>query len=369
MSIYQSVAREVTKLNAVRDRANQSGMLSSSSAVVDSSSSSNLNSSSEDGGLGMGTPGGTSRRNSRTPSAAGGGGAGNRGPASIPHASTNRREESEKEGLEGLGRQPGSINPRQGFNERSVSTDSYTSASSATVSAAGGGGGAGDGDGSGSVTDPSAPSSAGSSRRPSAVNTPNFEGEQPILGMHNHHHHLDGELDALQRGHPGLAGRMGSGLSAASPSAPISPSSRSPQPNHHDGQNPFDADHHAHNEDTSSLPTPKPIFNLPSLASTSSSPSPQSPLATSPPRSSPPLTTTDTDPPPHLATVDVKPPTESNRVDQVLNDVFGLLSLFFLTIGKVRESPGTFCQIASMRVSIALLGLVADMVPVAAAAS
>jgi hypothetical protein len=35
----------------------------------------------------------------------------------------------------------------------------------------------------------------------------------------------------------------------------------------------------------------------------------------------------------------------------VLNDVFSLLSLFFLTIGKVKESPGTYCQIASMRVS------------------
>lgn len=51
----------------------------------------------------------------------------------------------------------------------------------------------------------------------------------------------------------------------------------------------------------------------------------------------------------HLSTVDVRPPNESNRVDQVLNDVFTLLSLFFLTIGKKKESPGTFCQIASMR--------------------
>jgi hypothetical protein len=52
----------------------------------------------------------------------------------------------------------------------------------------------------------------------------------------------------------------------------------------------------------------------------------------------------------HISQIDVKPPSETNRVDQVLNDVFGLLSLFFLTIGKTKESPGTYCQIASMRV-------------------
>lgn len=51
----------------------------------------------------------------------------------------------------------------------------------------------------------------------------------------------------------------------------------------------------------------------------------------------------------HLSQIDVKPPTEINRVDQVLNDVFGLLGLFFLTIGKVKESPSVFCQIASIR--------------------
>lgn len=54
----------------------------------------------------------------------------------------------------------------------------------------------------------------------------------------------------------------------------------------------------------------------------------------------------------HISQIDVKPPSEINRVDQVLNDVFGLLSLFFLTIGKTKESPGTYVQIASMRVSL-----------------
>lgn len=49
-----------------------------------------------------------------------------------------------------------------------------------------------------------------------------------------------------------------------------------------------------------------------------------------------------------------KPPPlpEANRVDQLLADVFGLLSLFFLTVGKSRETPAIYCQIASMRVSI-----------------
>ncbi|KAI0091734.1 hypothetical protein BDY19DRAFT_983977 [Irpex rosettiformis] len=39
----------------------------------------------------------------------------------------------------------------------------------------------------------------------------------------------------------------------------------------------------------------------------------------------------------------------NNRVDTTLADVFNLLSLFFLTIGKTRECPATYSQIASMR--------------------
>lgn len=38
-----------------------------------------------------------------------------------------------------------------------------------------------------------------------------------------------------------------------------------------------------------------------------------------------------------------------NRVDTTLSDVFTLLSLFFLTIGKTRECPATYCQIATIR--------------------
>ncbi|KIM44555.1 hypothetical protein M413DRAFT_442518 [Hebeloma cylindrosporum] len=39
----------------------------------------------------------------------------------------------------------------------------------------------------------------------------------------------------------------------------------------------------------------------------------------------------------------------NNRLDTTLADVFSLLSLFYLTIGKTRDAPATYCQIASMR--------------------
>ena len=42
--------------------------------------------------------------------------------------------------------------------------------------------------------------------------------------------------------------------------------------------------------------------------------------------------------------------TYNNRLDTLLADVFSLLSLFYLTIGKTRDTPATYCQIASMRV-------------------
>ncbi|KAJ3548517.1 hypothetical protein NM688_g5289 [Phlebia brevispora] len=41
--------------------------------------------------------------------------------------------------------------------------------------------------------------------------------------------------------------------------------------------------------------------------------------------------------------------TYNNRLDTTLADVFNLLSLFFLTIGKTRECPATYSQIASIR--------------------
>ncbi|KAL1725282.1 hypothetical protein EV714DRAFT_288025 [Schizophyllum commune] len=39
----------------------------------------------------------------------------------------------------------------------------------------------------------------------------------------------------------------------------------------------------------------------------------------------------------------------NNRVDATLADVFSLLSLFYLTIGKTRDAPATYSQLASMR--------------------
>lgn len=41
---------------------------------------------------------------------------------------------------------------------------------------------------------------------------------------------------------------------------------------------------------------------------------------------------------------------EPNRVDTIIADVFSLISLMFLTVGKSRESPAIYGQIASMRV-------------------
>ncbi|GLB41744.1 putative protein of unknown function (DUF2408) [Lyophyllum shimeji] len=41
--------------------------------------------------------------------------------------------------------------------------------------------------------------------------------------------------------------------------------------------------------------------------------------------------------------------TYNNRLDTTLSDVFSLLSLFYLTIGKTKDTLATYCQIASMR--------------------
>ncbi|KAJ7648579.1 hypothetical protein DFH06DRAFT_1300350 [Mycena polygramma] len=41
--------------------------------------------------------------------------------------------------------------------------------------------------------------------------------------------------------------------------------------------------------------------------------------------------------------------TYNNRLDTTLADVFSLLSLFYLTIGKTRDTPAIYSQIASMR--------------------
>lgn len=41
--------------------------------------------------------------------------------------------------------------------------------------------------------------------------------------------------------------------------------------------------------------------------------------------------------------------TYNNRLDTTMADVFNLLSLFFMTIGKTQECPATYSQVASMR--------------------
>lgn len=46
---------------------------------------------------------------------------------------------------------------------------------------------------------------------------------------------------------------------------------------------------------------------------------------------------------------DDSPIFQTNRVDTTLNDVFSLLSLFFLTIGRSKESPATFSQLSCMK--------------------
>jgi len=48
------------------------------------------------------------------------------------------------------------------------------------------------------------------------------------------------------------------------------------------------------------------------------------------------------------STSELAVPGEPNRLDTTLSDIFHLLSLFFLTIGKAKEAPATFCQLATM---------------------
>ncbi|KAG8863618.1 hypothetical protein FRC20_010660 [Serendipita sp. 405] len=44
-------------------------------------------------------------------------------------------------------------------------------------------------------------------------------------------------------------------------------------------------------------------------------------------------------------------PHQPNRVDTTLADVFSLLSLFFLAIGRTKECPAIYSQVTSIRVS------------------
>lgn len=45
--------------------------------------------------------------------------------------------------------------------------------------------------------------------------------------------------------------------------------------------------------------------------------------------------------------------TYNNRVDTTLADVFTLLSLCYLTLGRTKECPAVYSQLASIRVSAA----------------
>ncbi|CAG8451368.1 6707_t:CDS:2 [Ambispora leptoticha] len=45
----------------------------------------------------------------------------------------------------------------------------------------------------------------------------------------------------------------------------------------------------------------------------------------------------------------LSPPTENNRVNDVLDDVFQLLSLFFMDIGKKRETPAVYVQLSTIK--------------------
>ena len=49
-------------------------------------------------------------------------------------------------------------------------------------------------------------------------------------------------------------------------------------------------------------------------------------------------------------------PTSDNRVNAVFDDVFQLLSLFFMAVGKNKESPATYAQLATLKVFKILIG-------------
>jgi hypothetical protein len=48
-------------------------------------------------------------------------------------------------------------------------------------------------------------------------------------------------------------------------------------------------------------------------------------------------------------------PTSDNRVNAVFDDVFQLLSLFFMAVGKNKESPATYAQLATLKVKFYLM--------------
>ncbi|CAG8436392.1 2704_t:CDS:2 [Ambispora gerdemannii] len=56
----------------------------------------------------------------------------------------------------------------------------------------------------------------------------------------------------------------------------------------------------------------------------------------------------------------LSPPVENNRVNDVLDDVFQLLSLFFMAIGKNRESPAVYVQLSTIKAYISSRNIVTN---------
>lgn len=267
MSIYSQVAKEVNKLNAVRDRHGQEGMISGSSAITNNDEANTI-------------PPAANR--SRRGSVAG-------KASTLREVYTPSLEEKEKEKELMSSAKESSARPAYGQDGRTISVDSTASSSTARQSV--------DAEGEEDEDDDDFVSGGGSSRNVSAMSTP-FE---------ERGNHLD-RFPPPRR------------FSSARQSPALSP--------------PLDEDTIT---DSAGPKTPRASSQHLDEAAEEPSTSVDEVAAEMEQQ--------------HLSQVDVKPPTETNRVDQVLNDVFSLLSLFFLTIGKTKESPGVYCQIASMRVS------------------
>jgi hypothetical protein len=280
MSIYSQVAKEVNKLNAVRDRQTQEGMISGSSAITNDEAN---------------IPPAAARSQSQSRRGSVAGAAAAKATSALREVYTPNLEETEKD-KELKVDSATAGRPGLGLDGRTISIDSTASSSTARQSIDG------DDDEEDDNEDDMV-SGGGSSRNVSAMSTP-FE---------ERGNHLD-RFPAPRR------------FSSARQSPALSPSLDQVQ--EHEQETSTSTQTDPKTPRASAAPLDTPTMEDPSVDEVSAQMEQQ-----------------------HLSQVDVKPPSETNRVDQVLNDVFGLLSLFFLTIGKTKESPGVYCQIASMRVS------------------
>lgn len=271
MSIYQAVAREVTKLNEVRDRQAHEGMISSSSAIASDSS---------------GTPSDMPR--SRTTSNAG---------KARAKASGQSAEDADN-----LSRRLSSISSASSSaTARASSKDNPAASSGRDMTAS-----PVEEDDEEELLSESA--SGASSRVASVLSTPAEE--------------RCAQLEAYQS-------RSGEDKNIGTPTASTPALSPQPTATAYAGSDSAMHPHQYHPSQQPSATTPGVDVDVDVDHGLSQAMQAQ-----------------------HISQIDVKPPSETNRVDQVLNDVFSLLSLFFLTIGKTKESPGIYVQIASMRVSL-----------------